>query len=207
METIPFENRKKEPKREEEEKVEVKAAPLERLAERTARAIGSVPSLVAHSVFFVGIFSLLFFGFSFDQVLLLLTTVVSLEAIYLAIFIQMTVNRHSENIEEVREDIEDIHENVEDISEDIEGIQEGVEEIGEDVEGIQKEVEEIGDDVEDIQKGVDDIHEDVEDISEDINKDEQEEAREKETADQKLEKIESALQSLVRDIEKLRREQ
>ncbi len=163
-----------------------------RLAERSARAIGSVMSLAIHSIFFIGIFSLFFFGFTFDQILLILTTIVSLEAIYLAIFIQMTVNRHSENIEEVREDIEDIQEDVEDISEDIEDIQEDVEEIGEDVEGIQKEVEEIG--------------EDVEDISEDIDKEGAEELKEKETTDQKLEKIETALQALVRDIESLRRE-
>lgn len=172
---------------------------LERLAERSARAIGSVESLAAHSVFFVGIFVLLFFGFSFDQILLLLTTVVSLEAIYLAIFIQMTVNRHSENIEEVQKDIDDIQDDVEDISEDIE-------DIGEDVEGIQKDVKEIGDDVEDIQKDVDNIHEDVEDISEDINRSDDDELTGKETTDQKLEKIEESLQSLVRDIERLRRE-
>jgi low affinity Fe/Cu permease len=122
MENISSGKRKKELKNEEKNKAEVKTAALERLAERAAEAIGSVPSLVAHSIFFVGIFSLLFFGFSFDQILLILTTVVSLEAIYLAIFIQMTVNRHSENIEEVREDIEDIQEDVEDISEDIDEI-------------------------------------------------------------------------------------
>lgn len=206
MENISSGKRKKELKNEEKNTVEVKTSALERLAERAAEAIGSVLSLVAHSIFFVGIFSLLFFGFSFDQILLILTTVVSLEAIYLAIFIQMTVNRHSENIEEVREDIEDIQEDVEDISEDIEDIQEDVEEIGEDVEGIQKEVEEIGDDVEDIQKDVDDIQEDVEDISDDIEKEESAEDRERRSTDEKLEKIESALQSLVQDIEKLRRE-
>lgn len=178
--------------KDESKEPEIKENVLEKLAAQSARTIGSVPSLVAHSIFFVGIFSLLFFGFSFDQILLILTTVVSLEAIYLAIFIQMTVNRHSENIEEVREDIEDIQEDVEDISEDIEDIQENVEEIGEDVEGIQKEVEEIGDD--------------VEEISDDIGKEETEEEQERRSTDEKLEKIENALQSLVQDIEKLRRE-
>ena len=161
------------------------------VAERIARAIGSVPSLIAHSAFFVGIFSLALFGFSFDQILLILTTLVSLEAIYLAIFIQMTVNRQAMELEEVQEDIEGIQEDVEDISEDIEDIQEDVEEIGEDVEGIQKEVEEIGDD--------------VEEISDDIEKEESEEDRERRSTDEKLEKIEGALQSLVQDIEELRK--
>lgn len=161
------------------------------VAERIARAIGSVSSLIAHSAFFVGIFSLSLFGFSFDQILLILTTLVSLEAIYLAIFIQMTVNRQAMELEEVQEDIEGIQEDVEDISEDIEDIQEDVEEIGEDVEGIQKEVEEIGDD--------------VEEISDDIEKEESEEDRERRSTDEKLEKIEGALQSLVQDIEELRK--
>ena len=38
----------------------------------------------------------------------LLTTAVSLEAIYLSIFIQMTVNRNTQSLEEVEEDIEGI---------------------------------------------------------------------------------------------------
>lgn len=45
--------------------------------------------------------------------MLILTTAVSLEAIYLAIFIQMTVNRTSESLEEVEEDIEDLQEDIE----------------------------------------------------------------------------------------------
>ncbi|MEK7616618.1 MAG: hypothetical protein AAB414_01025, partial [Patescibacteria group bacterium] len=39
-------------------------------------------------------------------------TWLSIEAIYLAIFIQMTVNRNTQSLEEVEEDIEDIQEEV-----------------------------------------------------------------------------------------------
>ncbi len=91
--------------------------------------IGSPQSILAHTVFFVGIFALRFFDFSSSDVLLILTTIVSLEAIYLSIFIQMTVNKHSEELEEVSEDIEEIQEDVEEIQEDVEEIQEDVEEI------------------------------------------------------------------------------
>ena len=56
-------------------------------------------------------------------ILLILTTIVSLEAIYLAIFIQMTVNRQAESLAEVEEDLEDIEEDIEDISQDIDEIQ------------------------------------------------------------------------------------
>lgn len=82
--------------------------------------IGTPVSIVLHSIFFVGIFGLVFLDVSAEEILLILTTVVSLEAIYLAIFIQMTVNRNTQALEAVEDDIEDLQENVEDISEDIE---------------------------------------------------------------------------------------
>jgi methyl-accepting chemotaxis protein len=107
---------------------------------------------VVHTVFFAVVFSLPFFGFKLDTVLLVLTTVVSLEAIYLAIFIQMTVNQNTESLEEVEEDIEDIVEDVEEISEDIGEIQQDVDEIQEDVDEIQKDVDEIQEDVDEIEK-------------------------------------------------------
>jgi len=85
--------------------------------------IGSPQSIVLHTAFFIAIFSLRFFGVSSTDVLLFLTTIVSLEAIYLSIFIQMTVNKHAEELEEVSEDIEEIQEDVEEIQEDVEEIQ------------------------------------------------------------------------------------
>ena len=69
------------------------------------------------------------FGFSSSDILLVLTTIVSLEAIYLSIFIQMTVNKHAEELEEVSEDIEEIQEDVDEIQKDVDEIQEDVEEI------------------------------------------------------------------------------
>jgi biopolymer transport protein ExbB/TolQ len=104
---------------------------LEKLAFTTTHHIGSFNSLILHTIFFVGIFSLQWLGFNFDQIMLILTTVVSLEAIYLAIFIQMTVNRQAHTLAEVSEDVEDISEDVEEISKDIDDIQEDMEDIGE----------------------------------------------------------------------------
>jgi peptidoglycan hydrolase CwlO-like protein len=69
------------------------------------------------------------FGISSEDVLLILTTVVSLEAIYLSIFIQMTVNQHAEELEEVSEDIGEIQEDVDEIQKDVDEIQEDVEDI------------------------------------------------------------------------------
>ena len=63
---------------------------------------------------------------SLDQVLLVLTTLLSFEAIYLSIFIQMSVNRHENALREVGEDIGEIQEDITGIEEDIEEIQEDV---------------------------------------------------------------------------------
>lgn len=71
-----------------------------------------------------------FAGISSEDVLLILTTVVSLEAIYLSIFIQMTVNQHAAELEEVSEDIEEIQKDVDEIQEDVEDIQEEIVEEG-----------------------------------------------------------------------------
>lgn len=101
---------------------------FEDFSRRLTHWIGSPQSILIHTVFFIGIFALRFLGVNSSDVMLILTTIVSLEAIYLSIFIQMTVNRHSEELEEVSEDIEEIQENVEEIQEDVEDIQEEVSE-------------------------------------------------------------------------------
>lgn len=101
-----------------------KAFSVERLSYVLTQKIGTPISLVIHTIFFIGMFLLPLFGVEFQQMLLILTTIVSLEAIYLALFIQMTVNKASESIENVAEDIEEVAGDVEDIEEDIDEIQE-----------------------------------------------------------------------------------
>lgn len=108
--------------------------------ERLTASIGSVPSLVLHTLVFAAAFALGAFGVaSWEIVLLVLTTVVSLEAIYLAIFIQMSVNRNTASLREVEEDIDEIQEDVEELGEDMDEIQEDIEEIQEDVEDMTEE--------------------------------------------------------------------
>lgn len=99
-------------------------------------SIGSTKSLIIHTILFVGIFGLRFFGVPASDILLILTTLVSLEAIYLSIFIQISVNRQGEELEEVSEDIEEIQKDVDEIQEDVDEIQKDVEEISEDVDEI-----------------------------------------------------------------------
>lgn len=116
---------------------------IERVAIRATRWIGSTSSLLVHTALFFFAFLFYFWGFDINTVLLVLTTIVSLEAIYLAIFIQMTVNRQGRRLRAVARDVEEIQEDVEEIQEDVEGIEKDVDEIQKDVDEIQEDVEEI----------------------------------------------------------------
>jgi peptidoglycan hydrolase CwlO-like protein len=122
--------------------------PLEEASFAITNWIGSVQSLVVHTILFVGSFAAVLFNLiAFDRMLLVLTTVLSLEAIYLAIFIQMSLNRTRESLAGVEEDIDEIQEDVGEIQEDVGEIQEDVDEIQEDVDELQGDLlEEIEDD-------------------------------------------------------------
>ncbi len=86
---------------------------LDRITNKATIWVGSTASIILHTLFFVIIFVLVMFGVSLDTVLLVLTTVVSLEAIYLAIFIQRSVNLQTQTLVEEFDDLEEA------ISEDI----------------------------------------------------------------------------------------
>lgn len=156
---------------------------LEHIALVAPRYVGSPLSLILHSFFFVGIFALQWIGFAFDQIMLILTTVVSLEAIYLSIFIQMTVNHHSNKLAQVSEDVEDISEDVEDISED---------------------VEEISKDIDTIHENVKDISEDVEDLGDE--KSDKKNCSHHADESQKIEQIKNTLEKLLREIQTIKEE-
>ncbi len=166
------------------------------MSEGVSRWIGSSTSLVLHTALFVIAFILPFFGVRFETVLLVMTTIVSLEAIYLSIFIQMSVNRQAKELELVSEDIEEIQEDVEEIQQDVEGIEKDVDEIQKDVDEIQEDVEEIQEDVEEIEKDVDEMSEDVEEYEED----------EKRRDAVLVEKIEVTLMELAKEVQKLKSE-
>lgn len=141
---------------------------IDSFAEKATLWIGSPISLILHTILFIIVLSLPFFGFPLEKALLVLTTAVSLEAIYLALFIQMSINRNTAQLESVEEDLEDIQEDVEEIQEEMEEIGEDVEEMQKDVEEISEDIEEISEDVEGIEKNVKEISEDVEEIQEDV---------------------------------------
>ncbi len=159
---------------------------LGRVATKATSWIGSTSSIVVHTVLFAFSFGLYFFGIDFDKILLVVTTLVSLEAIYLAIFIQMSVNKQAQDLDSVAQDVEEIQE-------DVEGIEKDVDEI-------QKDVEEIQEDVEEIEKDVDEIQEDVEEISES-----EEESSDHAHDDVVLGRIENTLGKLMEEIAELKK--
>lgn len=107
-------------------------SPLEKRATTLTKWVGSPSSIVVHTVLFALSFGLAFFEVvAVDRMLLVLTTIVSLEAIYLAIFIQMTVNRQSDSLAEVEHDIDEIQEDLDEIGEEMDEIIEDMDELDE----------------------------------------------------------------------------
>jgi len=162
---------------------------LEKIAVRATKWIGSTNSILVHTAFFIVSFILFFWGISINTILLVVTTLVSLEAIYLSIFIQMSMNRQARRLREVARDVEEIYENVEEIQED-------VEEIEKDVDEIQKDVEDIQEDVEGIEKDVDEISDDLEEA--DTNDQKRDEVM--------LSRIQETLQILMQEVNELKKE-
>jgi len=96
---------------------------IEKMAVTVTRWVGSGSSLVIHTLLFAGSFLAVYTHIVyFDRMLLILTTVVSLEAIYLAVFIQMTLNLQGQSIAEVSADVGEIQEDVEELQGDVEDI-------------------------------------------------------------------------------------
>jgi len=96
---------------------------MEKMINKAIQWIGSIKSLIIHTILFIIFFVLIFFVDA-QKVLLVLTTIVSLEAIFLSIFIQMSVNFQSKKLNSVASDVEEIQEDVEEIQKEVEEIQE-----------------------------------------------------------------------------------
>lgn len=129
---------------------------LEEMAVKVTELIGTPASILVHTGLFIVAFLFYFGGIPFETILLVLTTIVSLEAIYLSLFIQLSVNKNTQSLEEVEEDIEEIQE-------DVEGLEGEFDEIQEDVEGLEGNIKKL-------RENVSELGADIEDISEDIDK-------------------------------------
>jgi peptidoglycan hydrolase CwlO-like protein len=163
--------------------------------ERIIAWIGSPASLAIHTIAFIAFFAASIFGLvNWDLMLLVLTTIVSLEAIYLAIFIQMSVNRQSISLREVEEDVGDIQEDIEELGENVEELGENVEDLKEDVEDIQEDIGEISED----------LKEDGGEVSADAAQMSEAELRETKQAEM-LEALTNDVRAILRSLESMKR--
>lgn len=157
-------------------KAKKRESDLEKLAIRITEWVGTPASIIAHTVLFIAAFLFYYAGVSLETVMLVLTTIVSLEAIYLSLFIQLSVNVTKESLEDVEEDLDEIQE-------DVHGLEGGFGEIQEDVEDLEGNVKKM-------RRNVEELEADVEDISEDIDRYYLEE--DKEQTQEKVAHIESS---------------
>jgi methyl-accepting chemotaxis protein len=144
---------------------------IQRLALSVTRWVGSPVSLIVHTILFLGSFIIAWLGYvDFDEMQLVLLSLVSLEAIYLAIFIQMTINYTTQELAEVGEDIEEMQEDIGEIQEDVGELQEDIEDIGEDVEEMTEEEEADEHRKQQQKKTLEDIQTDLRKLMTDIDK-------------------------------------
>lgn len=107
---------------------------LEYLSTNIPRLMGSMNSLIIHTILFILSYALIFMGFNEDKIFDLLTNIVSLEAIYLSIFLLMSGNLQLKKLHDVATNVKEIQEDVDEIQDDIDEIQEDIDEIQEDQE-------------------------------------------------------------------------
>lgn len=91
----------------------------ERIATRIIDWIGTTSSLLLHSIVFLIFMILIISGYQTQTVMLVLTTGLSIEAIYLAIFIQISLNKNNKILEEVCEEVVELKEEENDVISDL----------------------------------------------------------------------------------------
>ncbi|MFA7253091.1 MAG: hypothetical protein WC107_00885 [Patescibacteria group bacterium] len=107
---------------------------LNEISDKLITWVGTTNSIIIHTIIFIFSFiSHWIFNISFDLVLLILTTVVSLEAIYLAIFIQRSVNQQATRLTDVEETLDDVEEALDDVEESLDEVEESIDDVEESI--------------------------------------------------------------------------
>jgi len=104
-----------------------KKTALDAISDTVIVWVGTTQSIIIHTILFILFFAAHWiFGISYDLILLILTTVVSLEAIYLAIFIQRSVNQQANRLDDVEESLDDVEESLDDVEENLDDVEESI---------------------------------------------------------------------------------
>ena len=105
-----------------------------KIAKTLTHWIGTPQSIIAHTIFFTIMLTWYVTDVpNRDHILLVLTMLVSLEAIYQMLFLQLTVNLQGKELSEVKTAMDEVNEAVEEMHETVGEVHEAVEEIHEDV--------------------------------------------------------------------------
>jgi len=177
---------------------------VEKLVLKAMLWLGSVNSLIVHTLLFLAAY--IWYIITKDNtILIFVTAMVSFEAIYLSIFIQMGVNLHSKKLESVADDVEGLQKDVGEIQEDMEEIQEDVEEIQEDVEEIHENVQDEDEDEDDeklleIQKTINRLIKEVKYIKKQILED-----QEDDEDDVDILEIKNTLTELMKEVKEIKK--
>lgn len=92
---------------------------IEKLAYAARKWIRTPQSVLVHTIFFILVYGLmLVFPKNKDQIVNLITNIVSIEAIYLTLFVLMGTHEVRQGVRDVAENVEDILEDTEDLTED-----------------------------------------------------------------------------------------
>jgi low affinity Fe/Cu permease len=132
---------------------------LDSITNKVTTWMGSTNSIICHTIFFIVSFLSVALGLlPLNTMLLVLTTLVSLEAIYLAIFIQRSVNLQSATIVEEFDDLEEA------ISEDIDETEKAL------MKDLDETEKNISDDIDETEKAIfEDLDQTEAAISDDID--------------------------------------
>ncbi|PIS07594.1 hypothetical protein COT78_02760 [Candidatus Berkelbacteria bacterium CG10_big_fil_rev_8_21_14_0_10_43_13] len=108
-------------------KKKIKKITLDTISDATVVWVGTTQSIIVHTILFALFFAAHWiFGLTYDLILLILTTVVSLEAIYLAIFIQRSVNQQADRLDDFEESLDDVEESLDDVEENLDDVEESI---------------------------------------------------------------------------------
>ena len=175
---------------------------IEKLAIKTMQNIGSVKSVMIHTVLFALPFILIMLGSDSTTVLLVFTTMLSLEAIYLSIFIQMGVNLQAKKLQSVASDVGALQKDVDEISDNVEGISDSVEEISDNVEEIQEDIQEDEDEEEEDDEAIKQIKATLDVLMEEVLK-LKKNIEEDDEDDENIKQIKSDIGKVMKEIRKI----
>ena len=129
---------------------------IDAIADRATTWVGSTPSLIVHTLFFLCSFlGHALFKWDYSEILLTLTTVVSLEAIYISIFIQRAVNQQSVRLQDVEESIDEVEESITEVEKSLDEVEESITEVEKSIDEVEESIDEVEKSIEDVEDALD----------------------------------------------------